>query len=147
MFGLFFFDGEIHGRMPQVSSALGLNPGQMKALMQLSPDVPTPMRELAESWGCDASYVTSLIDGLEERGFATRRPHASDRRLKTVALTAAGTRARDRTLELLFEPPSGFNALSAAEQRQLRDLMQKVTEAQRANEPATPRGKMGVQGR
>jgi DNA-binding MarR family transcriptional regulator len=134
MFGLFFFGGAIRGRMSQVCAAAGLNPGLVKALMHLSADAPVPMRDLAEDWACDASYVTSLIDGLEERGLASRRPHASDRRVKTVVLTAAGVRARERILEQLHEPPTGFYALTAAEQRQLRDLMRKVTAAQQASE-------------
>lgn len=84
------------------------------------------MRELADHWGCDASYVTSIADALEERGLAERRPHPSDRRIKMIALTDAGTLARDRAFDLLYDPPTSFRALSGAEQRELRDLLRKV---------------------
>ena len=121
-----FFDGEAQNRMHRVCAVAGLNPGQMRALLRLSPDTPTAMRDLGEHWGCDASYVTALIDSLEERGLAVRRQHATDRRVKTVALTAAGARLREHAQDVLHEPPEGFKALSAVEQRQLRDLLQKA---------------------
>lgn len=124
-----FLTGEPHDRMHQICDTMGLSPGLVRTLLQLSPDTPTPMRELGAAFGCDASYVTALIDGLEERGYAVRRPNADDRRVKTVALTAAGSRTRARILGLLHEPPSGFDALSASEQRHLRDLLRKVAAA------------------
>jgi hypothetical protein len=34
--------------------------------------------------------------------------------------------ARRRAAELMYEPPASFGALTAAEQRQLRDLLKKV---------------------
>lgn len=124
-----FFEGEAHRRMHDVCADIGLNPGLMKTLITLSPDADTPMRELTERWGVDASYVTTLVDGLEEKGLATRRPHITDRRVKTVVLTPAGKRMRERAFALLHEPPKGICRLSAVEQRQLRDLMRKVTDA------------------
>src|SRR5215510_8754092 len=84
------FDGQGHGRIPEVCRAAGVPPSMVKTLMHLSPDEPKPMRDLAEHFACDASYVTALVDDLEERGFAERRPHPSDRRIRTVVLTAAG---------------------------------------------------------
>jgi DNA-binding MarR family transcriptional regulator len=58
-----------------------------------------------------------------------RRPHPTDRRVKTIVLTAEGRARRDHALELLSEPPSAFGSLSAAEQRQLRDLLAKLVAA------------------
>ncbi|MCA1692522.1 MAG: MarR family winged helix-turn-helix transcriptional regulator [Acidimicrobiales bacterium] len=123
------FDGEGHGRMGQACRAVGGPPSVVKALIHLAPDEPRPMRDLADHWGCDASYVTSLVDSLEEQGMAERRPHPTDRRIKTVVLTPKGAEARDRVLELMWEPPSAFAALSAEELRRLRDLLHKVAEA------------------
>jgi DNA-binding MarR family transcriptional regulator len=87
------------------------------------------MRELAEHFSCDASYITSLVDGLEQQGLAERRPCPTDRRVKTVVLTPAGKRTQAELFELMWEPPKSFNVLTAAEQRQLRDLLRKVAEA------------------
>jgi DNA-binding MarR family transcriptional regulator len=123
------FDGEGHGRMPDVCRALGVPPSMVKTLMNLSLDEPQAMRDLAEHYGCDASYVTALVDDLEERGFAERRPHRSDRRIRTVVLTPAGAEVKERLTEMLYTPPPAFSALSATEQRELRDLLRKVAAA------------------
>ena len=123
------FDGEGHGRMPEVCRTLGVPPSMVKTLMHLSPDQPKPMRDLADHFDCDASYVTALVDDLEERGYAERRPHPSDRRVRTVALTAAGAEVKERLTDMLWTPPPAFSALTAAEQGQLRDLLRKVADA------------------
>jgi len=126
------FSRRARDRMQQVCAAVGLPQGVAKALIHLSADQPTAMRDLAEHWQCDASYVTALVDRLEEQGIAERRPHPTDRRVKTVVLTAHGTETRARLLDLMWEPPPPFAALTAAEQRQLRDLLRKVAEADQA---------------
>jgi DNA-binding MarR family transcriptional regulator len=127
-----FAEGEAHDRIHRICSELGLSPPLLKAFVHLGTldgDGGLRMSDLAESWGCDASYVTALADGLQERGLAERRPHPTDRRVKTIVLTAEGRATRERALELLSEPPSAFTALSATEQRQLRDLLRKLVAA------------------
>lgn len=123
------FEGESHGRMGQACHLAGGPPSVVKALMHLSPEEARPMRDLADHWGCDASYVTSVADTLEEQGLALRRPHATDRRIKTIVLTSKGAEARAKVLDLLSEPPPAFSALSDAEQRKLRDLLFKLADA------------------
>lgn len=46
--------------------------------------------ELAAAIGLDGSSLVRLLDLLIEQGLIERRPHASDRRVKLVQLTAAG---------------------------------------------------------
>jgi DNA-binding MarR family transcriptional regulator len=124
------FDGQAHGRMAAACRSIGISPGSMKTLLRLEPGQGVPMRDLADYWGCDASYVTTLADSLEERGLIERRPHPTDRRVKMIALTQEGIAARRLAFEVLHEPPSSFNALTAAEQRQLRELLTKVADAE-----------------
>lgn len=123
------FEGEGHGRVPALCRTLGIPPSMIKTLMNLSPDEPRAMRDLAEHWGCDASYVTTLVDDLEERGFAERRPHPTDRRVKTIVLTPAGADLQRQVSEALWQPPQSFAALDDAEACQLRDLLLKVAGA------------------
>jgi DNA-binding MarR family transcriptional regulator len=118
-----------HQRMHAVCTALGINPGLMRALFQLGEGQAKSMRTLAEDWDCDASYVTALVDGLEERGFAERHTSPTDRRVKLVALTPAGLAARAKLFELMHEPPPFFESLSATDRRTLRDLMRKLVTA------------------
>ena len=127
-----FFSGESHDRFHRASKAIGVSPGVMKGLIHLEPGVGVPMRDIADSFGCDASYVTNLVDGLEEKGYAKREPHPTDRRVKTIVLTSRGVVAKEKALAVLHEPPSSFAALNAADQRILRDLMRKVIEAEAA---------------
>jgi DNA-binding MarR family transcriptional regulator len=123
------FEGEARDRMEVVCSAAGVSPGVLKTLIHLAPDVPTPMRELTAHFGFDGSYITSLVDDLERAGLAERRPHPTDRRVKTVALTAKGAAVQQKAYELMWAPPRCFDALTAAEQRDLRDLLGKAVAA------------------
>jgi DNA-binding MarR family transcriptional regulator len=126
-----FMEGEAHDRVHRICGELGLSPPLLKAFVHLGTlgDDGGRMGDLAEYWRCDASYVTTLADGLQERGLVERRPHPTDRRVKTIVLTPEGRARRERALELLSEPPSAFASLSAAEQRQLRDLLAKLVAA------------------
>ena len=103
---------------------LDLHPAQAGALLQLA--TPLPMNELASMLGCDNSNVTGLIDRLEARGLVTRQPSPYDRRVKHVVLTGAGQELRAQMLDRVGRPPSGFERLTPAEHRRLRDLMRKV---------------------
>lgn len=127
--------GEGHRQILEACSEVGLTPGMLKMAMQLSVDEALPMRELARRFHCDASYVTSIVDGLEEAGVAERRPHPSDRRIKTVALTERGVEVLTRVNAALDIAPAAFGVLSPEEQVQLRDLLMRVADA--ANEVAS----------
>ena len=133
-----FFSGGVRDRLNAASATIGVSPGLMKALFFIEPDESVRMGDLAEHLSCDASYVTSLADALEERGLAERRPHPTDRRVKTLVLTAGGVAAKQQLFDLIYEPPPEFDVLSAAEQRDLRDLLRKVAATvQRDDEPLT----------
>ena len=134
------FEGQAHERMGVACDAVGLSPGLMKTLFHLDPGAGVPMRDLADHWRCDASYVTSLTDSLEERGLVERRAHPTDRRVRLVMLTDEGIAARRRAFEIVSQPPASFGALTAAEQRQLRDLLRKVAAADPGLHPRAAAG-------
>jgi DNA-binding MarR family transcriptional regulator len=110
----------------QVAGELGLNPGVAKALMLLEPDDPRPMGALAETFACDASNVTWLVDQLEERGLAERRPHPSDRRVKTVVLTPVGEKTRAELRSRMYAPPDDLVAMSRDDLEALRAALAKL---------------------
>jgi DNA-binding MarR family transcriptional regulator len=124
-----FFVGTVRDRLRDAGTAMGVSPSLMKALFFLEPDESVRMGDLAEHLSCDASYVTNLADMLEERGLAERRPHPTDRRVKTLVLSAAGVAAKQQMFDLIYEPPPALDVLDAAEQRELRDLLRKVAGA------------------
>jgi DNA-binding MarR family transcriptional regulator len=57
-----------------------------------------------------------------------RRTVGADRRVKTLALTPAGVELRARVLDLMSEPPAAIAALSAKDQRTLRDILRRAAE-------------------
>jgi DNA-binding MarR family transcriptional regulator len=127
-----FLGEESHDRMHDACDALRLTPGLVRAVLSMPPDEVVPMRSLGRRWRCDASYVTSLVDGLEQRGIVERRAHPTDRRAKTIVLTDEGKRVKDALLDRLHEPPACFAVLTDEEQAVLRDLVAKVAAAEQA---------------
>ena len=66
-------------------------------LSLLSENDELPQLEISERVGKDRHHTSRLIDALEDQGLVVRKPSASDRRVKLVALTAKGRDTR-RTL-------------------------------------------------
>lgn len=89
-------------------------------------DEPISMRGLAERLGIDASYVTAIADQLEDRGLIERRPHPTDRRIKSLALTDEGRRVRDQILVDLWTAVPILDRLTGPERRELRQLLDKA---------------------
>jgi len=115
-----------HLRHMETARQLGLNPGATKLLLDLQPDDPRPMRALAETFACDASNVTWMVDQLEERGLVERRTFTSDRRVKTVALTALGEKTKAELLRRFYAPPDDLVALLRPELVALRDALARL---------------------
>jgi DNA-binding MarR family transcriptional regulator len=130
LYGL-VFEREGQQRFHEACDATGLAPGGLKTLLRLSADQPIPMRDLAEYFHCDPSYVTSLVDGLEAAGLAERRSHPTDRRVKMVALSPSGVGALADARKILGQPPDSFAALSTAELVRLRSLLAKLEKSER----------------
>jgi DNA-binding MarR family transcriptional regulator len=117
-------------RFHNACAAADVTPPLLKALMSLGPGQAVPMSVLAKGWRCDASWVTGIVDGLEERGYVQRRPLETDRRVKLVEITEAGEAARAKGLDVLFDPPPSINSLSSKDQLALRNLIRKVRGAE-----------------
>jgi DNA-binding MarR family transcriptional regulator len=124
------FEGEHFERMAALGVRMKLSPGVMKTLMRLSKADGVSMGDMARSIGCDPSYITALVDDLDERGLAHREPAPYDRRVKIIVLTKAGRALAKRIEAILSVPPAAFAALTHAELRQLRDLLDKVLAVQ-----------------
>jgi DNA-binding MarR family transcriptional regulator len=125
-----FFSAENQSRFHGAAEELGIAPPVLKALLELDPGERVPMRDLADRWSCDASFVTVVCDGLEAQGFASRRVAEHDRRIKVVELTDAGIAALERASDLVYGPRVGFDALAAKEQVTLARLLRRVADAQ-----------------
>jgi DNA-binding MarR family transcriptional regulator len=108
------------------AASFGLNPGSLKALLELDPENPAPMRALAEAWHCDASNVTWLVDQLEARNLVERRVSTTDRRVKTVVLTDAGVALRASVETHLHQAPEDLLKLDDADLAALVNVLSKI---------------------
>jgi DNA-binding MarR family transcriptional regulator len=117
---------DFRARWYEVSRTLGLSPAAVTALLSVDPDDPRPMRDLAVLLDCDASYVTGMVDDLEQAGYAERQVSPSDRRVKVVGLTADGVRARALAEDALVAPPPALLSLSRKDQRTLARLLRRA---------------------
>jgi DNA-binding MarR family transcriptional regulator len=131
----------IIGTAPQrarVLAEFGLTPNDSRALSSLDPRTGRAMRSLAAEWGCDASTATWIVDRLEARGLAERRPHETDRRVKLVLLTPEGDRLRDEVTAGMYTPPPELLELDTADLATLRAAATKL--------PAVPQANLGPSG-
>jgi DNA-binding MarR family transcriptional regulator len=111
-------------RFIEIAHKLGVTPPLLGALRFL--EQPQTMGRMAELLHCDPSNVTGIVDALEERDLAGRKPSADDRRVKVVELTAAGKKLRARAVEEMYKPPAWIEDLSPADQRALRDILRRA---------------------
>ena len=105
--------------------AHGITPPHGHALSLLQSG-PRRMRDLADHMTCDASYITAIIDRLEEAGLVERQALPTDRRVKEIALTAAGSALSAGINEIMTSPPAAFDRVSAGERAELAALLTKV---------------------
>jgi len=132
---LFLGDANFN-RFNEACDAIDVGPPALKLLLGMEPGVGTPMRAFADKLRCDASWVTSLVDDLESKGYVERRVLPSDRRGRAIVTTKRGLTAQAKARAVLHRAPAVMNALTATEQRQLRDLTSKMLAASRLEEAA-----------
>ena len=113
-------------RLPALAAEFDLSPVQCQVLRVIEPEAGVAMGRLAETLSCDASNVTGLVDRLESRGLIERRPSAEDRRVRVLVLTQAGVRLRASLIRRLTDPPDPLTRLSAADQRALVRILERL---------------------
>lgn len=87
---------------------------------------PVPMRQIARNLKCEPSNVTGIIDRLEARGLAERRPDPADRRVKLAAPTEEGLRTATHLSDSLDFAREPLAELSTEERTALRDLLRRM---------------------
>jgi DNA-binding MarR family transcriptional regulator len=91
-------------------------------------DKPKPMNSFRKIFNCDASNVTGLVDGLEQKKLATRYENKTDRRIKMVELEPKGRRVRSALLaKLMTNDGPLLSRLNNEERRTFFHLVQKMT--------------------
>ncbi|KVN03429.1 MULTISPECIES: MarR family transcriptional regulator [unclassified Burkholderia] len=112
----------------------GLQPGEFDVLATLrrsgAPYALTPTA-LYDAAMISSGSMTNRIDRLEKAGWVLRRPNPADGRGTLVALTRAGLALIDDAVVAHVDNQRRvLSALSAAEQRQLAKLLDKLLQGQ-----------------
>jgi DNA-binding MarR family transcriptional regulator len=116
-----------------IARELDLRPAAFGALKAL--EQPRTMGELAKLLHCDNSNVTGIVDTLEDRTLAVRKPSEVDRRIKVVELSGQGEQLLKRLRREMAKPPAWMKDLSERDQQALRDILERATDAGAAANP------------
>jgi len=118
-------------------SGCGLSLARTKVLTRLHEQGPTRQNVLASAFDLSPHSITDIVDALERLGLVERRPDATDRRAKLVAITTAGesclgvaNATRERVLKQIF------GALSEEDRATFLRLLDALDEATKP--PAIP---------
>ena len=119
-----------HVRFAEALESLGLTTALFALLNVLGTHEGAIQQEIGAAMGIDPSTMVSLIDQLEAAGLAKRRPRATDRRAREVAISPKGSRvlAEARQLAMQVEDEV-LRGLSGAERRQLLALLRRALDS------------------
>src|SRR5215207_9461492 len=119
-----------HTRTAELLGSVGLTPALFALLNVIGARAGAIQQELGSALGIDRSTMVSLIDQLESAGLATRRPSATDRRAREIAITPKGRRllqrARGVTSHVEDEVLAG---LTAGERSELLVLLRRALDS------------------
>jgi DNA-binding MarR family transcriptional regulator len=117
----------ISRRFHEVLRPLGIEPGEFALLRAVAAGDGEAQNALAERLHISPSWMVAVVDELEKRDLLERRPHARDRRVRNLHLTAAGRkllRQAERQAEQFDRQVA--DQLGEPELEQLLDLLDRV---------------------
>jgi DNA-binding MarR family transcriptional regulator len=110
-----------------VSAEFGLTSMQALTLLTVKQHSHLSMSNFCRLYDCDASNITGIIDGLEQKGLVSRQPHPTDRRVKIIHLEPAGHDVQQQLVARIAATGQHlFAGLTPAETQQLASLIQKI---------------------
>lgn len=113
---------------------LGLTPQQGQALHALSHSPGLTNTELEHQLMIEKSSVTSLMNGMEKKGWVTRRSHPQDARMRQNELTEAGQQMHQAAHAAVEEVKQrSRSALTPEELEQLTSLLSKLNAVYRSS--------------
>jgi MarR family transcriptional regulator, organic hydroperoxide resistance regulator len=109
-----------------IAREFDLRPSSFAALRAL--EQPRTMGELAGLLHCDNSNVTGIVDSLEDKALAVRKPSEVDRRIKVVELSGQGEALLKRLKREVAKPPAWVKSLSEEDQASLHEILERAIE-------------------
>jgi len=98
--------------------------GRVLSVLMLKPEIS--QKELAYLLDMRNQSLGELLTKLERRGFITRAPLESDRRVMNIKLTEEGRKAAETAQQQQDATCKLFECLSEEEQKTLSELLEKV---------------------
>jgi DNA-binding MarR family transcriptional regulator len=127
-----------HTRTAAALESLGLTTALFALLNVLGTREGAIQQELGSAMGVDPSTMVSLIDQLETASLAKRRPRATDRRAREVAITPKGRRVLEQARQLTMQVEDDvLRGLSGAERRQVLALLRRALDSAPPQSPWT----------
>jgi DNA-binding MarR family transcriptional regulator len=119
-----------HTRAAEVLGSVGLTTALFALLNVIGAREGAIQQELGTALGIDRSTMVSLIDQLESAGLASRRPSATDRRAREIAITPKGRRLLQRARGLIVQVEEEvFAGLTADERSELLALLRRALDS------------------
>jgi MarR family transcriptional regulator for hemolysin len=119
-----------HVRAADALGSVGLTPALFGLLNVIGAREGAIQQELGSAMGIDRSTMVSLIDQLESAGLAKRRPSATDRRARQIAITPKGRRLLQRARAMISETEDEiFAGLTAEERSELVRLLRRALDS------------------
>lgn len=115
-----------------IGGEFGLTGIQAVTLMLIDEAHPRPMKNFCTLFHCDASNVTGIVDGLEQKGLVSRQNDSNDRRIKVICLERTGKKLQTTIIKRLSED-SGFmfDPLTETEAKQFIHIVEKLAAAKK----------------
>jgi DNA-binding MarR family transcriptional regulator len=125
---------------------LGIRPAQFSVLTVIAHNPGRTQSQVAAALGIKRTNFVPLLDGLERRGLAERRPAPDDRRSHALHLTSAGKAAVRRLNRMVDALEAGMIRRIGPDRRAvLLELLSRLAEGNgRASSRHAPR-KRGIQ--
>ena len=118
---------------------LGVTPPHVGLLRAITDSPGRSQQALADEFGMPASRMVVLLDDLEARGLVERRRDPADRRVHLLHATPEGVDLMTRVEEAGKDAERRLlQALSAAERKQLKDLLLRIADDQRLTRGVHP---------
>ena len=116
-----------HTRTAEMLGSVDLTPPLFALLNVVGAREGAIQQELGSALGIDRSTMVSLIDQLENAGLAKRRPSATDRRAREIAITPKGRRLLQQARGLISQVEDEVLAgLTAEERDELLTLLRRA---------------------
>jgi DNA-binding MarR family transcriptional regulator len=125
---------------------VGIRPAQFSVLTVLAHNPGRTQSQVSAALGIKRTIFVALIDGLERRGLAERRPAANDRRSHALHLTGAGKATVRRLNRMVDKLEAGMVRRIGAHRRAvLLDLLRRLAEREGHTSPRHAPRKRGIQ--